>query len=203
MRPNVAAATATVVPRWHRPRQGQDQYPPPCGAANHRDRAAGETVERIFAHERHHAAADDILQNDHHNAQNKEHDDGFAALEQHRNADGEADGRKEEDHKDRLQCVVKGDDRRARGIEDGVEDLLKHRPPTRGAGMQKRLNTGIFFVSTRPRAYMAAPSARAWYILSWISVMCGNLRRKIFLSGIAGEKSREMRGIGLPVPEIQ
>ena len=93
-----------------------------AGAADHRDGAAGETVERIFAHERHHAAADDILQNDHHNAQNKEHDDGFAALEQHRNADGEADGRKEEDHKDRLQRVVKGDDCRARGIEDGVED---------------------------------------------------------------------------------
>ena len=72
-----------------------------------------------------------------------------------------------------------------------VLQIAKHRPPTRGAGMQKRLNTGIFFVSTRPRAYMAAPSARAWYILSWISVMCGNLRRKIFLSGIA---RREVAG---------
>ena len=107
-----------------------------AGAADHRDRAAGETEERIFAHQRHHTAADGILQNDHHNAQNEEHDNGLAALEQQRNADGKADGREEHDHKDRLQRVVKGDDRRACCVKNGVEDRKAQTADQRGGNAE-------------------------------------------------------------------
>ena len=93
-----------------------------AGAADHRDGAAGKAEERVLAHEGHHAAADHILQNDHHDAQDEQHDDGLAALEQQRDAHGEADCCKEHDHEDGLQRVIEGDDCRPGGIKNGVED---------------------------------------------------------------------------------
>ena len=42
--------------------------------------------------------------------------------------------------------------------------------------MQKRLNTGIFFVSTRPRAYMAAPSRFADFRCKEVINICDGCR---------------------------
>ena len=80
-----------------------------------------EAVERVFAHERHHAAADGVLQKDDDDAQCEQQHHGSAALDKHGDAHGEADGGEEQDHEDRLERFVKGDDRKTGGIEQGVE----------------------------------------------------------------------------------
>lgn len=71
-----------------------------------------------------------------------------------------------------------GSDARMSGCEKPVvinSGSAKHSPPTSGEGMQNRLSTGMRFVSTVPSQYIAAPSASAWYILSWICCMKGLL----------------------------
>ena len=92
-----------------------------AGPADHGDGAAAEAVERVFAHERHHAAADGVLQKDDDDAQREQQHHGSAALDKHGDAHGEADGGEEQDHEDRLERFVKGDDRKTGGIEQGVE----------------------------------------------------------------------------------
>ena len=86
------------------------------------DGAAADTEQRIAPEERHHAAAEKVLQRDHHNGDGKAQDDSFAALEQRGDTDREADGGEEHDHKNGLQRRVEVDGRDARGIENAVED---------------------------------------------------------------------------------
>ena len=54
--------------------------------------AAADTEQRVTPKESHHAAAEKVLQRDHHNGDGKAQHHGFAALEQRGDADREADG---------------------------------------------------------------------------------------------------------------
>ena len=85
-------------------------------------RAAADAQQRITAKHLHHAAAEEILQRDHHNRHNQTQYNSFAALEQSGNADCKADRCKEHDHEDGLQCAVKGDRGNACRVENTVEN---------------------------------------------------------------------------------
>ena len=93
-----------------------------AGAADEGDRAAADAQQRITAKHLHHAAAEEILQRDHHNRHNQTQYNSFAALEQSGNADCKADRCKEHDHEDGLQCAVKGDRGNAGRVENTVEN---------------------------------------------------------------------------------
>ena len=84
--------------------------------------AAADTEQRVTPKESHHAAAEKVLQRDHHNGDGKAQHHGFAALEQRGDADGKADGGEEHDHKDGLQCRVESDGCDTHGIENAVEN---------------------------------------------------------------------------------
>ena len=56
------------------------------------DGAAADAEQRVAPEKRHHAAAEKVLQRDHHNGDGKAQDDSFAAIEQRGDTDREADG---------------------------------------------------------------------------------------------------------------